>query len=70
MTKKHIKARRERNLELGKRDAANRCTACRRALPKVGVLIMLTPSGQTIRYCDETCRQDHIDALLTLEARR
>lgn len=68
--KKHLAARRERSLELGKQDAANRCTACRRALPKIGVLMMLTPAGETIRYCNETCRQDHLDALLTLEARR
>lgn len=68
--KKHLTARRERNMELGKQDARNRCTSCRRALPKIGVLMMLTPSGDTIRYCSEVCRQDHIDALLTLEARR
>ena len=70
MTRKHVKDRRARNLELGKQDAANRCTSCRRGLPKIGVLMMLTPSGETIRYCNETCRQDHIDALLTVEARR
>ncbi len=68
--KPHIKARQERNLELGKQDAANRCTSCRRELPKMGVLLMLTPGGHQLRYCDDTCRQDHIDALQTLEARR
>lgn len=68
--KKHIKARRERNREIGKQDAARRCVFCRRELPHYGVLAMLTLDGETIRYCDETCRQDHIDALLTLEARR
>lgn len=68
--KKHIAARQDRNRELAEHDAANRCASCRQALPKLGVLIMLTPGRSTLRYCNETCQQDHIDALQTREARR
>lgn len=68
--KKHIAARQDRNRELAQRDAASRCVSCRAALPKIGILILLTPSGNTLRYCNEDCRQSHIDALQTREARR
>lgn len=67
---KHIEIRRRRARELGRMDAANRCTFCRRALAKFGVLLLLTPAGEQLRYCDDNCRQDHVDALQTMEARR
>lgn len=68
--KPHVKARLERNRQIAANDALRRCTFCRRELPRVGVLILLTPSGDTLRYCNEHCRQDHVDALFTLEAKR
>jgi hypothetical protein len=66
--KKHVVARRARNLELGQQDALNRCTFCRRELP-AGYLILLTPSGGTLRYCGTGCREDHREAKFTLEGR-
>lgn len=68
--KKHIAARQVRNAALGKLDAAARCTFCRRALPKIGVLIVLAPDGQPVKFCDEHCHQSQLDAVLTREARR
>ncbi len=47
--KKHVKERRAKNLELGKREAAARCAHCRQPLPK-----MFIEAG--IRFCDEGCR--------------
>lgn len=68
--KAYIKARKERNRLIAENDAMRRCSFCRQELPRIGVLIMLTPGGKTLRYCNDGCRQDHADALFTLEARR
>lgn len=68
--KKHVEKRRERMQRLAANDAMRRCTFCRRELPRVGMLILLTPSGKTLRYCNDNCRQDHVDAVFTLEERR
>lgn len=70
MKKTHAQAAKDRRRALERQEFERRCTFCRRALPKTGVLMMLTPGGQQLRYCDEGCRIDHLDALQTMEARR
>jgi hypothetical protein len=53
--KKRIQERRVRNLELGQRDAFNRCAFCRRALP-MDKVIVVTLSGQ--KFCNDDCVKD------------
>lgn len=58
--KKHIKARRERNEQLGKREAQARCAHCKKPLEKVDIL-----GG--MRFCSFDCRDaalDYIDAVI------
>lgn len=70
MSTKQRESRRARNRQIAEQDHAGRCTFCRRTLPRIGVLLLLTPSGKSLRYCNAGCRQDHADKLFTLEARR
>ncbi len=67
--RKHVKARRERLAQIAANDAMRRCTYCRRELP-AGFLILLTPSGGTLRYCGSDCREDHREAKFALEGDR
>lgn len=61
MTRKYLKERQQRNRELGKADAANRCAFCRRALPKHPFELEFADVG-TGRYCNIDCRRDELDA--------
>ena len=67
--KKSAVTRRQKNRELGKLDQANRCVFCKRKLP-LGYLIFLTAGGDSLRYCNTDCRDDHADALAWLAASR
>lgn len=51
--KKHVEERRARNIELGKRDAENRCPICRRALPPP--MERLYTHFDERPYCSEDC---------------
>ena len=64
MIRKHVRARQQRNRELGKRDAANRCGFCRKALPKQGAITRWDDDRK--RYCDNDC----LEIALENEARR
>lgn len=59
--RKHVKARRARNLELGKKDAANRCRFCKRRLPK-HPWVLFTDTLEELAYCNIDCRRDDCDA--------
>jgi hypothetical protein len=63
--KAHVKARRERNLELGKQEAAARCAYgnCRKPLPKMFI-------SQGLRFCDSWCQDAEWAWLEAKEARR
>jgi len=50
MLRKYLKERREKNRLLAERDAANRCTHCRKVMAKVDVL-----GG--FRFCSWDCRE-------------
>ena len=67
--RKHVQERRVRNCQLAEADMLSRCTFCRRALPKAGVVIVAAISGHQ-KFCNENCQADHTDALRTMEARR
>ena len=53
MRAKQIAARRERNRELGRMDAANRCVVCKRNLAETGEILedFLVPG----KCCSEAC---------------
>ena len=51
MTRKDLAARRERNRELGKLDAAHRCQFCKQALERVAVVRYLDGA----KFCDDEC---------------
>ncbi len=59
--RKHVLERRERLRKLAERDFANRCRFCRRAL-SLGWWEFVAADGQALRYCDEECRKDHLEA--------
>ncbi len=60
-TKKHILERRERLRKIAEQDAANRCRFCRRALSD-GFWEFIAADGQSLKYCAESCRADHVEA--------
>lgn len=60
-TKRRVAIRQAINQQLGQQDAISRCRFCRRQLP-AGYLLLLTPSGGTLRYCDQDCREDDVCA--------
>lgn len=65
MTKKHIQARQEKARELGRRDAANRCAFCRRAVD--GGAIYDFATGK--KYCNDACVADDDERTALMEAR-
>lgn len=63
--KKHIAARRKRNLELGKRDLAARCSVCKRELPAPGYRY----HSLTEMFCSSDCLQTSLERK-DIEAKR
>lgn len=59
-TKKQLAARLERNRAIAAQDAANRCSFCRRALPKRGAYERAADPSR--RFCNIGCWQDQWDA--------
>lgn len=53
--RKRIAERRERNMELGKADAKNRCGFCKRELPKNGIAMRWNDPAM---YCNADCLKD------------
>lgn len=51
MLKKHVKERRAKNLELGKRDMERRCPVCKRELPASGYRY----HSLTEMFCSSEC---------------
>jgi hypothetical protein len=49
--RKELAARRERNQELGKLDAAHRCQFCKQALKQVAIVRYLDGA----KFCDDEC---------------
>ena len=58
MRKKQLEARRQRNRALAIEDAKHRCSVCKRALPRLGVL---WDFGGGRRYCSDACLEDAIN---------
>lgn len=67
--KRHIAARRERNRQIAEKDAANRCTFCRRAFPH-GQSELIRALGGHPGFCTDDCKAEAEEARKAREARR
>jgi hypothetical protein len=73
MTRKHVRVRQERNVAIGRQDAAHRCQFCKRALPPSDVWSpwKRVIAGQIVgQYCSDTCALDAEERDQVMEARR
>lgn len=55
MSRKAVLERTARNRELAKADAANRCSCCRKAIPKGAKRIVTVGSRESLVYCSDDC---------------
>ncbi len=60
MTKAQRQTRRQRNQELGRMDAANRCPVCKKALGKGPFVVLAAEQVNQRRFCSDACADEAV----------